>query len=151
VFAGCYHHCGRRFNDAVDDYCALLGLPAGLVENVSDGTNAFLVALERDRGLLVSEAEIRSTGKQQNRISDVFLIRSGPVRRRPRGAGAALSREECAKWLEDRSVSCIPLNRRLRERIGLGRSDHLRAWNAALELIPSVPDEGPQQGDSRRT
>ena len=29
----------------------LLGLPAGLVENVSDGTNAFLVALERDRGV----------------------------------------------------------------------------------------------------
>jgi hypothetical protein len=73
VFAGCYLYCGRRFNDAVDDYCALLGLPAGLVENVSDGTNAFLVALERDRGLLVSEAEIVD-GKQQNRISDVFLI-----------------------------------------------------------------------------
>jgi 2-phospho-L-lactate transferase/gluconeogenesis factor (CofD/UPF0052 family) len=115
VFAGCYLHCGRRFNDAVDDYCALLGLPAGLVENVSDGTNAFLVALERDRGLLVSEAEIVD-GKHQNRISDVFLI-DRAVSEDDRAALARLSREECAKWLEDRSVA-IPLNRRLRERIG---------------------------------
>ena len=115
VFAGCYLHCGRRFNDAVDDYCALLGLPAGLVENVSDGSNAFLVALERDRGLLVSEAEIVD-GKQQNRISDVFLI-DRALSEDDRAALARLSREECAKWLEDRSVA-IPLNRRLRERIG---------------------------------
>ena len=107
--------CGRRFNDAVDDYCALLGLPAGLVENVSDGTNAFLVALERDRGLLVSEAEIVD-GKQQNRISDVFLI-DRALSEDDRAALARLSREECAKWLEDRSMA-IPLNRRLRERIG---------------------------------
>jgi len=115
VFAGCYLHCGRRFNDAVDDYCALLGLPAGLVENVSDGTNAFLVALERDRGLLVSEAEIVD-GKQQNRISDVFLI-DRALSEDDRAALARLSREECAKWLEDRSRA-IPLNKRLRERIG---------------------------------
>ncbi len=115
VFAGCYLHCGRRFNDAVDDYCALLGLPAGLVENVSDGTNAFLVALERDRGLLVSEAEIVD-GKQQNRISDVFLI-DRALTEEDRGALERLSRDECAKWLENRSVP-IPLNRRLRERLG---------------------------------
>jgi 2-phospho-L-lactate transferase/gluconeogenesis factor (CofD/UPF0052 family) len=115
VFAGCYIHCSRRFNDAVDDYCALLGLPAGLVENVSDGTNAFLVALERDRGVLVSEAEIVD-GKQQNRISDVFLI-DRALSEDDRAALARLSRDECAKWLEDRSVA-IPLNRRLRERIG---------------------------------
>ena len=114
VFAGCYLHCGRRFNEAVDDYCALLGLPAGLVENVSDGTNAFLVALERDRGLLVSEAEIVD-GKQHNRISDVFLI-DRALSEDDRAALARLSREECAKWLQDRSVA-IPLNRRLRERI----------------------------------
>jgi len=115
VFAGCYLYRGRRFNDAVDDYCALLGLPAGLVENVSDGTNAFLVALERDRGLLVSEAEIVD-GKQQNRISDVFLI-DRALSEDDRAALARLSREECARWLEDRSRP-IPLNRRLRERIG---------------------------------
>jgi 2-phospho-L-lactate transferase/gluconeogenesis factor (CofD/UPF0052 family) len=114
VFAGCYLLRGRRFNDAVDDYCALLGLPAGLVDNVTDGTNAFLVALERDRGVLVSESEIVDA-KQQNRISDVFLI-DRPPSEDDRAALARLSKEECAKWLEGRSRT-MPLNPRLRERI----------------------------------
>src|SRR6266545_3792983 len=39
VFAGTFLQCARQFNPAVDSYCALLGLPPGLIENVSDGTN----------------------------------------------------------------------------------------------------------------
>jgi 2-phospho-L-lactate transferase/gluconeogenesis factor (CofD/UPF0052 family) len=124
VFAGCYLLRGRRFNDAVDDYCALLGLPAGLIDNVTDGTNAFLVGLERDRGVLVSESEIVDA-KQQNRISDVFLI-DQPPSEDDRAALARLSKEECAKWLEDRSRT-MPLNPRLRERI------------AAADLIVYAP------------
>ena len=111
VFAGSYLLRGRRFNDAVDDYCALLGLPPGLIDNVTDGTNAFLVALERDRGVLVSEAEIVDA-KQQNRISDVFLI-DRPLSEDDRTALARLSKEECATWLDDRSRT-MPLNPRLR-------------------------------------
>ncbi len=114
VFAGSYLLRGRRFNDAVDDYCGLLGLPAGLIDNVTDGTNAFLVALERDRGVLVSEAEIVDA-KQQNRISDVFLI-DRPLSEDDRTALAKLSKEQCARWLEERSRA-MPLNPRLRERI----------------------------------
>ena len=114
VFAGSYLLRGRRFNDAVDDYCRLLGLPAGLIDNVTDGTNAFLVALERDRGLLVSEAEIVDA-KQQNRISDVFLI-DRPLSEDDRTALAKLPKEECAKWLQARSKA-MPLNPRVRERI----------------------------------
>ena len=114
VFAGCYLLRGRRFNDAVDDYCALLGLPAGLVENVTDGTNAFLVALEQDRGVLVSEAEIVDA-KQQNRISDVFLI-DRPLSRDDCAALERLSNEQSATWLESRSKT-IPLNPRLRGRL----------------------------------
>ncbi len=114
VFAGCYLLRGRRFNDAVDDYCALLGLPTGLIDNVTDGTNAFLVALERDRGVLVSEAEIVDA-KLQNRISDVFLI-DRPLSEDDRTALARLSKEQCVAWLEERSI-LMPLNPRLRERI----------------------------------
>src|SRR5687767_4407057 len=114
IFAGCYLLRGRRFNDAVDDYCGLLGLRAGLIDNVTDGTNAFLVALERDRGVLVSEAEIVDA-KQQNRISDVFLI-DAPVSEADRAALGRLSREQCATWLDKRSRP-MPLNPRLRERI----------------------------------
>jgi len=45
VFAGAFLEVHRRFNDAVDAYCALVGLPPGLVENVTDGNNAFLVRM----------------------------------------------------------------------------------------------------------
>src|SRR3954452_2603112 len=36
VFAGAYLLAGRRFNAAVDDYAALVGVPAGVIENVTD-------------------------------------------------------------------------------------------------------------------
>ena len=48
VFAGSFLLAGRRFNAAVDDYCALVGLPAGVIENVTDGDNAYLVAIGDD-------------------------------------------------------------------------------------------------------
>ena len=73
MFAGSYLRCGRRFNAAVDDYAALLGLPAGLIENVTDGTNAFLVALDVDGRVLGSEEDIVDA-KRQNTVQDIFLI-----------------------------------------------------------------------------
>ena len=106
---------GRRFNDAVDDYCGLLGLPAGLIDNVTDGTNAFLVALERDRGVLVSEAEIVDA-KQQNRISDVFLDRPAACPKTIARRWRSCRKSSASTWLEERSRA-MPLNPRLRERI----------------------------------
>ena len=73
VFAGGFLACHRRFNVAVDDYCALVGLPPGLIENVTDGANGFLVALDDDGGLLGSEEEIVDA-RRHNRISEIFLI-----------------------------------------------------------------------------
>jgi 2-phospho-L-lactate transferase/gluconeogenesis factor (CofD/UPF0052 family) len=63
----------RDFNSAVDDYCALLGLPAGLIENVTSGTNAWLVALDVDGRLLATEEAIVD-GTRPNRIREIFLI-----------------------------------------------------------------------------
>jgi len=114
VFAGCYLLRDRRFNDAVDDYCAMLGLLPGLIDNVTDGTNAFLVALEVDRGILVSEAEIVDA-KQRNRIAEVFLIER-PLSEEDRTRLAALPREHCVQWLHEHSRP-LPLNPRLRERL----------------------------------
>ena len=83
VFAGGFLRCGHRFNPAVDDYCSLLGLPAGLIENVSDGTNAFLVALAGEH-LLASEADIVDAN-QRNRIKDIYIVdRPLSARRGPR-------------------------------------------------------------------
>jgi 2-phospho-L-lactate transferase/gluconeogenesis factor (CofD/UPF0052 family) len=77
VFAGGFLIRGRSFNAAVDDYCALVGLPAGLIDNVTDGTNAFLVALDNDDRLLGSEEEIVDATRS-NRIKEIFLV-SRPI------------------------------------------------------------------------
>src|SRR5262245_44037344 len=73
VFAGCFLRCNRQFNRAVDDYCALVGLPAGVIENVTDGSNGYLVALGADGGVLGSEEEIVGA-LGQNRIQEIYLI-----------------------------------------------------------------------------
>ncbi|HTL46136.1 MAG TPA: 2-phospho-L-lactate transferase CofD family protein [Vicinamibacterales bacterium] len=114
AFAGSYLRCGRQFNLAVDDYCALLNLPAGLVENVSDGTNAFLVAIDPDDALLASEADIVDANRR-NRIKDIFLLAQRPA---PEdiAAIAALPREQVAAWLSGRERE-IPVNPRLVERV----------------------------------
>ena len=114
AFAGCYLRCGRRFNAAVDDYCSLLGLPPGVIENVSDGTNAFLVAIDPDDRLLASEADIVDANRR-NRIKDIFLLGQRPT---PEdiAAIAALPREHVAAWLSARERE-IPVNPRLVERV----------------------------------
>ena len=73
VFGGGFLLAGRDFNRAVDDYCALVNLPSGLIENVTDGTNAFLVALDADGAVLGSEEEIVDANRR-NRIDDIFLL-----------------------------------------------------------------------------
>jgi 2-phospho-L-lactate transferase/gluconeogenesis factor (CofD/UPF0052 family) len=73
VFAGAFLEANRDFNAAVDDYCMLVGLAAGLIENVTDGANAFLVALDTDGRLLGSEEEIVDA-KRHNRVSEIFLV-----------------------------------------------------------------------------
>ncbi|HUR35512.1 MAG TPA: 2-phospho-L-lactate transferase CofD family protein [Vicinamibacterales bacterium] len=91
VFAGSFLRCGRRFNAALDDYCALLSLPDGVIENVTDGTNAHLVAIGADGTILGSEEEIVGAAGH-NRIRDIFLIApplSGDDRRHLSGADAA--------------------------------------------------------------
>ena len=73
VFAGCFLQADRAFNRAVTRYCALLNLPPGLIENVTTGTNAYLVATNLDGGLITSEAAIVD-GSQRNYIDDIFLL-----------------------------------------------------------------------------
>ena len=114
VFAGCYLERDRRFNDAIDDYCALFGLPAGLVDNVTDGTNAFLVAIDIDDRLLGSEAEIVDA-KRRNRIKDIYLIDhplSGSERERLAGCRV----DEVVAELEARAAT-VGLNARIARQI----------------------------------
>lgn len=73
VFGGCYLAAGRDFNLAVARYCALLDLPPGLIENVTDGRNALLVGLTEDGVLLSGEAEIVEADTPR-RIREVHLV-----------------------------------------------------------------------------
>lgn len=73
VFAGAFLLAGRDFNQAIDDYCRLLGLPPGLIENVTGGTNAYLVAIDGNGRLLATEAAIVDAAAPSS-IRDIFLL-----------------------------------------------------------------------------
>lgn len=73
VFAGGFLLAERNFNTAVDDYSALLGLPPGVIENVTNGENAFLVAIDLQGGVLGTEEDIVDA-RRENRIDEIFLI-----------------------------------------------------------------------------
>jgi 2-phospho-L-lactate transferase/gluconeogenesis factor (CofD/UPF0052 family) len=73
VFAGGFLRAARQFNAAVDDYAALLGLRPGLIDNVTNGENAYLVAIEDGGHVLATEEQIVDPTRQ-NRIADIFLI-----------------------------------------------------------------------------
>ena len=139
VFAGCYLDMGRNFNAAVADYCSLLNLPAGLIENVTDGTNAQLVALDRDNRFIESEAEIVDA-KRRNHIADIYLI------------DHVLTQEEMA-WLMSlpfyeqkeflrNSSRAVPINPRLLDRISAA---HLIVYSPGTQhssLYPSYLTPG---------
>jgi 2-phospho-L-lactate transferase/gluconeogenesis factor (CofD/UPF0052 family) len=110
VFAGGFLLAGRAFNAAVDDYCALVGLPPGLIDNVTDGTNASLVAIDGDGRFLGSEEQIVDATRQ-NRIHDIFLIATPPTPGEAR-RWAVSSREELGAILMARAAP-VRLNPRV--------------------------------------
>lgn len=114
VFAGLFLQCARDFNRALDAYAALVGLPAGLIENVTDGTNAWLVGLDGDGRLLATEEQIVDATRP-NRIREIFLVD------RPLTSGEARtigeSPDHATAVLESRAAM-VKLNPRLAARLG---------------------------------
>lgn len=114
AFAGCFLEMKRNFNDAIEDYCSLLGLPKGLIENVTDGENACLVALNRQNQLLTTEADIVDS-KKRNHIKDIYLFDRILTPEEEEFAGAATN-EEIRQLIAQRTR--VPLaNPRLLDRI----------------------------------
>jgi 2-phospho-L-lactate transferase/gluconeogenesis factor (CofD/UPF0052 family) len=114
VFAGLYLRAGRDFNRAVDAYGAILGLPPGLVENVTDGRDAHLVALDASGRVLRSEEAIVDA-RRQNTIASIFLI-DRPLDETAARALEAGPAEQAAAAL-DRRGAPLALNPRLAARI----------------------------------
>ena len=114
VFAGLYLRQGRDFNRAVDAYAALVGLPPGLIENVTDGRDAHLVAQDASGRILRSEEAIVDA-RRQNTIRSIFLID------RPLTEADARTLEaeppERAAALLDRRRAPLALNPRLATKI----------------------------------
>src|SRR5262245_52291473 len=114
IFAGCFLREGRRFNAGLDAYCSLLGLRPGLVDNVSDGTNAFLVALGRDGRLIASEAAIVDASLR-HQVAEIFLL-PRPPSPEVRAELASASGPQLRAWLEAHEIE-IPPNPRVLARI----------------------------------
>lgn len=114
VFAGAYLRAARSFNAAIDDYCALLGLPPGLIENVSNGANAFLVAVDLNDRLLASEADIVDA-KRRNRIKEIFIL-GRRLTEDERAELAHVPVDQLAARLKALEI-VVPINPRLVERV----------------------------------
>jgi 2-phospho-L-lactate transferase/gluconeogenesis factor (CofD/UPF0052 family) len=108
VFAGGFLMAGRRFNAAVDDYSGLLGLSAGVIENVTNGENAFLVAIDR-AGVVLGTEEAIVDARRENRIDDIYLID------RPLPARAWTAEE--ARAFFDTHAARITLNARVARKV----------------------------------
>ena len=110
VFAGGFLLADRQFNPAVDDYVGLLGLPAGIIENVTDGVNAHLAAIDADGKLLGSEEDIVDANRR-NRIDDIYLLNRRLTPQDTEEFGR-LARADLARALDQRTAG-VRLNPRL--------------------------------------
>jgi hypothetical protein len=81
----------------------LLGLPPGLIENVTDGTNAYLVAVDTNGQLLASEEAVVDA-KRQNRIEDIYLLER-PLDQQEQQRVTLLGQAERHAFLEGRSAA----------------------------------------------
>ncbi|MCK2216978.1 2-phospho-L-lactate transferase CofD family protein [Actinomadura sp. ATCC 31491] len=105
VFAGAYLRLGEDFNAAVRACARTFASPARLL-NVTDGANAYLVALKQDGRVLADEAEI--VGPQDAAaITDLFLL-PAPLTRRELAALAGLPAARVRDLLGRRSVPAAP-------------------------------------------
>jgi 2-phospho-L-lactate transferase/gluconeogenesis factor (CofD/UPF0052 family) len=114
VFAGAYLAAGRDFNAALEAYCGLLGLPAGMIENVTGGEDAHLVAFDASGRLLRTEEAIVDA-RVHNTIRQIFLIDRAPTE----AEAARLERlppAQAARELEARTPR-LSLNPRLARKI----------------------------------
>jgi len=114
VFAGLYLRAGRDFNLAVDEYCRLVGLPVGLIENVTDGRDAHLVALDAAGRLLHSEEAIVDA-RRHNTIASIFLI-DNPLSETDASAIASRGEDAAVEELDRRRAE-LAVNPRLRAKI----------------------------------
>ena len=146
VFAGAFLLAARDFNRTVDDYCELVGLPPGLIENVTDGANAYLVAIDGGGRLLATEEAIVDAARP-NQIRDIFLID------RPLTDADVVSidggRVDANEVLSQRQPRLV-INPRVAQKIGAAAPDHLWSGDAAFEPVSFLPHAWARRGHGRQ-
>jgi 2-phospho-L-lactate transferase/gluconeogenesis factor (CofD/UPF0052 family) len=73
LFAGCYLEEGRDFNRAIAAFSELYEVGSGVLLNVTQGENLFLVAEKENGTILRNEADIVAA-QDAAKITDLFLI-----------------------------------------------------------------------------
>ena len=139
VFAGAFLLAGRRFNAAVDDYCALVGLPPGVVENVTNGENAYLVAVGEDGRIFATEEEIVGVAGP-NRIREIFLI-DRPLSESDRARLASGGAAAAAAFFDARRVT-TSLNPRLAAQLRIANLIVYAPGTQHSSLFPSYLTPG---------
>jgi 2-phospho-L-lactate transferase/gluconeogenesis factor (CofD/UPF0052 family) len=135
VFAGLYLLAARDFNGAVRAYTAMLGLPDGLIENVTDGTNAHLAALDAGGALLSTEATIVDA-RRHNRVRSIFLLDREPPTDLASRPHAAID-----EWLAAHAAT-PHLNPRVLERVREAALIVFAPGTQHSSLFPSYLTEG---------
>lgn len=111
VLAGAYLRLGRDFNAAVRAGTDMFGSPVRIV-NVTNGENAFLVALKADGTVLVDEADIVAP-QAGSRITDLVLLRE-PLTARERDELTDQTPPAARAYLQDRRAP-VSLSEEARE------------------------------------
>ena len=96
----------RDFNAAIAKYCLLLHLPPSLIENVTDGTNAYLIALDGNNHILGSEAKIVAANRRHH-IKDIYLL-DRPLREAELEWSQSAPLDELTDFFERRSPTLTP-------------------------------------------
>jgi 2-phospho-L-lactate transferase/gluconeogenesis factor (CofD/UPF0052 family) len=73
LFAGCYLQEGRDFNRAIDAFSTFYEVAPGVLQNITEGENLFLVAEKENGAVLLNEADIVAA-QDAAKISELFLL-----------------------------------------------------------------------------
>src|SRR5262249_20845069 len=73
LFAGCYLQEMRDFNRTIDAFSLFYEVPPGMLLNITEGENLFLVAEKENGSVLLSEADLVAA-QDPARITQLYLL-----------------------------------------------------------------------------
>lgn len=84
LFAGCYLQQGEDFNRTIDAFSSFYEVDGGVLLNITEGENLFLVAEKENGAVLLNEADIVAA-QDTSKIRELFLVEEDTYLRRIEG------------------------------------------------------------------